>query len=202
MQNGRRRESMYYSIISQISNNFHQRLNYRSKRWNQERVWERLKFGRKCKRCEVFPKELKEKKMTGWGGLGELSLWAEKREEKECYQHIIELWHFCPSRPSLAAGGHINNISTPFTVLSHWHTHAHTHCHMVSCSSVRSSGVWVKIEYMMKVIGHMREKKEGGERGQDTTGERYGKREADGIEKKRCNDAKFRLVTCSRLILF
>jgi len=36
---------------------------------------------------------------------------------------------------------------------------------MVSCFSIRLSGVWVKIEYMMKAIGHMREKKEGEKEG-------------------------------------
>lgn len=82
MQNGRWRENMYYSVISQISNNFHQCLNYRSKRWNQER--ERLKFGRKCQRCEVFPKELKEK----MGRIRRaISLSREKRGERVLSAH-------------------------------------------------------------------------------------------------------------------
>ncbi len=114
-------------------------------------MWETIKFGRKCKRCVVFPEELKEKNDRMRRIRRAVYLWIEKREEKECYQHIIELWHFCPSRPSLAAGGHINNISTPLTLLSHWLTHTHTytlsHGPLLLCKIARGPGEnWIHDE--------------------------------------------------------
>jgi len=79
---------MYYSIISQISNNFHRRLNYTSKRWTRKRERETIKFGKKCKRCEVFPEELKEKKNDRMVRIRRaVSLSREKRGERVLSAH-------------------------------------------------------------------------------------------------------------------
>lgn len=59
----------------------------------------------------------------------------------------------------------------------------------------------MKIEYMMKVIGHKREKKEGEKRVKHHGREMQQERVEDGLEtrKKRFSDEKFRLITCLRL---